>query len=243
MRRVTGGVEFYLESRTMLPGPEFYPIAWLSVCLCLFAVSWCMLLIPKLRYGPDRFLVGLLGLLTVHHGSQMLRDAGFWLGPNNPGWSAVAGLAITGLYLVVLVVVEVRMRENRAVAYRLRLAEANEPPPPPPYVPAAGDHQRNQAISYAVIESSPLPMYAVDPAGSICYWNAAAERVFGYRREEVLGRTIPELVGAQVEEHARSFRRKDGSKITAEVWTAPIEVDALRGTLTSVSGTPAEEEK
>lgn len=95
-------------------------------------------------------------------------------------------------------------------------------------------------MSHAVLESSPLPMYALDPTGAICYWNSAAERLFGWSRAEVLGKRIPELGAILAPETTEStcvLKTKDGTQLQAGVWTAPMRMtgDALRGTLTIVS--------
>ena len=39
------------------------PFTALSVLLCLAAIFWCAILMPRLRSTADRFLVGLIGLV------------------------------------------------------------------------------------------------------------------------------------------------------------------------------------
>jgi two-component system NtrC family sensor kinase len=41
-----------------------------------------------------------------------------------------------------------------------------------------------------LVEHAADPIVSIDPAGSVRIWNRAAERVFGYRREEVAGRPL-----------------------------------------------------
>ena len=43
----------------------------------------------------------------------------------------------------------------------------------------------------AVIEASPTAMIALDRDGNVRLWNPAAERLFGWTREEVMGRRFP----------------------------------------------------
>lgn len=90
----------------------------------------------------------------------------------------------------------------------------------------------------AVIQASPLPIVALTSDGRITLWNAAAERVFGWTADEVLGLPLPFIPEEKLEEHrkmrmqdlsGRSFsgleirrRRKDGSMIDISVSTAPI---------------------
>jgi PAS domain S-box-containing protein len=43
----------------------------------------------------------------------------------------------------------------------------------------------------SIIESSPLPTYALDLSGNVTIWNPACEKVFGWTKQEVLGRPLP----------------------------------------------------
>ncbi|HET8747152.1 MAG TPA: PAS domain S-box protein [Ramlibacter sp.] len=88
------------------------------------------------------------------------------------------------------------------------------------------------ALDYAII--------MLDPEGTVRSWNAAAERIKGYTREEILGRSFrafytPEDVAAQKPERvlaqaAASGRheeegwrvRRDGSRFWASVAVAPL---------------------
>lgn len=59
--------------------------------------------------------------------------------------------------------------------------------------PAAS--QARDAASYRrVVEQSPDAYVSVDDVGGVTEWNPAAEAVFGWRREEVLGRNLGDLV-------------------------------------------------
>ena len=87
----------------------------------------------------------------------------------------------------------------------------------------------------AIIQSSPLAIYTLGRAGAVLTWNAAAERLYGWRADEVLGRQLPtspegehlmlrdQVFGGQAItglEVAR--RRKDGSAITINLSLAPL---------------------
>jgi PAS domain S-box-containing protein len=90
----------------------------------------------------------------------------------------------------------------------------------------------------AIIRSSPLPIVAIDPNGFITSWNPAAEKLFGWTSEEVLGQPLPFIPHDKIEEHramrardlqglsfeSREIRRcrKDGSVIGLLVSTAPM---------------------
>jgi diguanylate cyclase (GGDEF)-like protein/PAS domain S-box-containing protein len=98
----------------------------------------------------------------------------------------------------------------------------------------------------ALLESAPDAMVIVDWHGHIAIVNAQAERMFGWRREELIGRNIAELIpsrfrGAHREHlkgylrdaHARPMgselelyaRRKDGSELPVEISLGPLETD------------------
>ncbi|MBI5577491.1 MAG: PAS domain S-box protein [Deltaproteobacteria bacterium] len=100
----------------------------------------------------------------------------------------------------------------------------------------------------ALINASPLAIVTFDPVGNIRMWNPAAERMFGWMAQEVVGRPHP-IVPEDKKEEFRAFRefalgggtftgkelrrvRKDGSAIEISVSTAPLR-DASGG-ITSI---------
>jgi two-component system, cell cycle sensor histidine kinase and response regulator CckA len=125
--------------------------------------------------------------------------------------------------------------------------------------------QRNQAEAAlretnakleAVIHTSPLAITSVDAEGKVLGWNAAAERIFGWKAEEVLGQPIPTVPPDQRAELleslarvaqgqtesgvARRRLRKDGSLVDLNIWTSPVrnrngEVDAFLVILADVT--------
>jgi PAS domain S-box-containing protein len=91
----------------------------------------------------------------------------------------------------------------------------------------------------SLVHSSPLPIIVFDTAGALTLWNPAAERVFGWRAEEVLGKRIPFVPAEKAAEH-RSMRaqdlsgrgftdreirrqRKDGTPLELLVSTVPLK--------------------
>ena len=96
----------------------------------------------------------------------------------------------------------------------------------------------------ALVNSSPLPIVLIGADGRVTLWNTAAERVFGWTAEEVLGRPLPFIPEEKLAEHramrARDLsgegfrereiqrRRKDGRRIDLTVSTAPLH-DASGG--------------
>ena len=97
----------------------------------------------------------------------------------------------------------------------------------------------------AVIQSSPLAIYTLDAASTVRTWNPAAEALYGWRAEEVVGRQLP-TIAHDPEDHARllqrvlqgealrgaevSRRRKDGSPVTLSLSVAPLQDAAGRVT-------------
>jgi PAS domain S-box-containing protein len=97
--------------------------------------------------------------------------------------------------------------------------------------------QANQRLE-TVIQASPFAIVAMDLAGNVQSWNLAAERIFGWRSEEVIGQPPPFITP----EHSEEFQdkiartaagdlvanlerrrcRKDGTSIDVAVWTAPL---------------------
>src|SRR2546421_11538790 len=95
----------------------------------------------------------------------------------------------------------------------------------------------------AVIQSSPLAIYTLDPTSTVLTWNRAAEALYGWQAEEVIGRPLP-TIGQDLEDHARlrdrvlrgealrgvevTRRRKDGTLVNISLSVAPLH-DAAGG--------------
>ena len=91
----------------------------------------------------------------------------------------------------------------------------------------------------ALIDASPLPIVVITSSGMVTIWNAAAERVFGWTEEEVVGRPLPfipeskraehmlmrqrDLSGAGFTEREIQRVRKDGTPVALSVSTAPVK--------------------
>ena len=122
------------------------------------------------------------------------------------------------------------------VAY-YRVAQAHAPRP------AA---LRSERKFRALLESSPDAMVIVNWHGHIALINAQAERLFGYRRKEIVGQGISELIPERFRAHHRQHmkgymrdattrpmgaglelfgRHKDGSEFPIEISLSPLETD------------------
>ena len=106
--------------------------------------------------------------------------------------------------------------------------------------------ETNQALA-ALIESAPLAIVSITAEQKIKTWNPAAERMFGWREEEVLGRPLPfvpadkqrdiqgmierVLQGSSFTDFEIRCNKKDGALIALTISSAP-----LRDASGSVSG-------
>lgn len=92
----------------------------------------------------------------------------------------------------------------------------------------------------AIVESSEDAIYSVNLDSLIISWNPAAQRIYGYEAEEIIGRSITTLFplgrrdelletlahlrqGQMVEVYETERQRKDGRMIPISVTTSPIK--------------------
>jgi len=104
----------------------------------------------------------------------------------------------------------------------------------------AHDPRHGNHILSALIAAAPAAIVALDHWGNACIWNPAAERMFGWKAAEVLGRDLPYVPPEREEEH-RVFldlvrqggsvsgvetqrTRKDGARIDVSLSAAPVKV-------------------
>jgi PAS domain S-box-containing protein len=105
-----------------------------------------------------------------------------------------------------------------------------------------GTSDRESRFHETLVEVSPTAIVACDPAFVVTTWNPAAERLFGWTREEAIGRHIDELVAQHdaVRDEAASLndrvlhgptetvtRRatKDGALVDVAIRSEPIVID------------------
>ena len=104
---------------------------------------------------------------------------------------------------------------------------------------AEDDVRRTTESLRTVLDSSPVAITAIDLDGTVRSWNPAAERMFGWSEEEVLGSFLPQVgpddrasferLRDRVVGEGRAFervevtrRRRDGTRIDLEVSYAPL---------------------
>lgn len=102
----------------------------------------------------------------------------------------------------------------------------------------------------ALIQASPLAIIALDPQGNVTLWNHAAERIFGWNKQEVLSHPLPIVPKDKREEflaliervlRGESFtdvevrrQKRDGSPIDMSISAAPLHDG--QGTINGIMG-------
>ena len=88
--------------------------------------------------------------------------------------------------------------------------------------------QRGNERFRALIQATPMAVISSDPQGRVTAWNPAAERVFGWRGEEVLGKQ-PAIVPEDKDEERRQLREKTASgEVTLAFETTRMNRQGLR---------------
>jgi PAS domain S-box-containing protein len=105
---------------------------------------------------------------------------------------------------------------------------------------AEAELDRTTLLLRAILHASPVPTQAVGPDGSVILWNPASERVFGWTREELIGKPVPaamipeeqrveaadrmrRVIGGQVVNGERVRRlARDGREVWLDTYGAPL---------------------
>jgi two-component system CheB/CheR fusion protein len=126
------------------------------------------------------------------------------------------------------------------------------------------ERKRMEERFRATIESAPAGMVMIDHRGEIVLVNAETERLFGYPREELVGKAVdvllPERFRAAHAEHVASYfgkprkgrrmgpdrdlfaLRKDGSDFPVEIGLSPVETEGGSFVLASITDITARRE-
>jgi PAS domain S-box-containing protein len=119
----------------------------------------------------------------------------------------------------------------------------------------AAEASRSEALTRALLESAPDAMVIADAEGQIQLLNAEAERLFGYEREELVGRPvevlIPDRWRASHRDQRAAFsdsprvrsmhsgldlwgRRKNGTEVPVEISLSPLQTHSGVFTIAAV---------
>ena len=212
--------------------------AWLIILMAGLGaiVLWVMATAPHLS-GIDRFFI-LFFLIAAAAYVRGLRaglaaaalsvlSAWYYMarlpGAQPPPSQALLTL---GLFALAAFALAVWMAAARAGGRRRRAAE------------------QTHALLASVVETSEDAIFSKDPEGAILSWNGGAERLYGYRPDEIIGRSVAVLAPSDRAEEVRvvlgglrrgqSFRyetvrlRKDGTRVDVALTVSPLRDESGR---------------
>ena len=183
-----------------------------ALCVCLATIFWCIVILRRRQKGPDRFLAVLIGAICVWQGIGLLRQAGLIAMPGSHVFHSFADLTVTGLYLIAVLILRISAVERKNAQVRLRIAEANDQALVGRSLAVDGP---DQTVSDIILGSNPLATIGMDKAGMVIYWNSAAERLLGWKAEEVVGKPSPISLTSPV-------RSKSGDVIPVQSWVSAL---------------------
>lgn len=206
------------------------PLMALALLVCLATILWCILLTRRQRNGLDKALTGLLGLIAIYEALRILKDSGFasFRGFRTmEGWADLIGAC---LYLLAALILKTSSIDRTATKVHLRLMEADERPVDLTTMVIAAVPE----LIHPLVDSSPLAIFAIDIHGLVTHWNAAAEGLTGWSRQEIIGYELP------FDPHG-PIQTKNGSFIEAAIWTSPVRLPygPPRGTMIIAAGNAA----
>ncbi len=109
--------------------------------------------------------------------------------------------------------------------------------------------RETRELIHTVFNTVPLAIWGIDLLGRVTFWNHAAETLFDWTEQEVLGRDLPIIPEDQLPEYRqwlsgyalglphvaveRKRKRKNGTLVDCEIWTAPLRsaAGAITGTV------------
>lgn len=183
-----------------------------ALCVCLATIFWCIVILRRRQKGPDRFLAVLIGVFCVWQGMGLLRQAGLIAIPGSHVFHSFADLTVMALYLIAVLILRISAVERKNAQVRMRLVEANDRALLGRTLTVDG---ADQTVSDIILASNPLATIGMDKLGKVIHWNSAAERMLGWKAEEVVGKPSPISLTSPV-------RSKSGSVIRVQSWVSAM---------------------
>ena len=91
------------------------------------------------------------------------------------------------------------------------------------------------AFLTAIVENAPVAIYTTDEEGVVNFWNPAAERIFGYTREQAIGKPVPFIPESRREEARAMQVRAMAGEVLDAVQFEGVRADgapiAIRGAM------------
>ena len=202
----------------------------LALCMCLATIFWCFLLARRQQGRLDRMLTGLLGMIAVYEALRIMKDCGVIRFPGFKQLDGWVDFVVAGTYLLAGFILKYSGSDRANTKVRLRLVEANEKT----MEVGRSSSGSGPETTHAVFDASPLATFAIDNKGLVIYWNGAAERLMGWKREQILGQRLPF-------DGKGPLRNNRGLGVEAAIWNAPINSPngSPRGTLIIAAGSVA----
>lgn len=111
----------------------------------------------------------------------------------------------------------------------------------------------------AIIDHSPLAIIKLDQQFKVTLWNKAAEKLFGWTENEVIGKCLPIVPESEFDEAQNKIKRtiaekkivqdevkrlrKNGSLINVRIWNAPLALSANEGSVLAMFDDNTERKK
>lgn len=178
--------------------------------------------------GGNRALLAQLseGLKIIHETGEYRRIYEKWMGgyaslnPDYLGMARYAAIVLTPLVVLLLGFYFWNRSLRKQVALRTEAL------------------RQSLEFQRAMIECSPVALYSVDNGGLVTAWNASAERVLGWRADEIMGTPLPIVPQDRIQEFSDIRgriiageillnlevvrRKKDGALFDGSLSAAPI---------------------
>src|ERR1700676_3863270 len=175
IRRLPGSTDLYLVQIF-----RARPLMALALCMCLATIFWCILLVRRQQGRLDRMLTALLGMIAIYEALRVMKDCGVIRFPGFKQLDGWVDFVIAGTYLLAGFILKYSGSDRANTKVRLRLVEANEK------TMDVGRSGSAPETTHAVFDASPFATFVVDNKGVVIYWNGAAERLMGWKREQML---------------------------------------------------------